>query len=188
MGGFKSGRGEQDGDLVISDGTIAADSYKGTVVGGITAYGSATGASSTAEATAASFTIAANTLVAGDRLVINCIGNFTAAGTPALVGKLKISDGTTTHILHTLTNGSAASSGVQFSNVDTAFLSIGATARFSHNGMGSTGAAVSVAGGIHQVIATTATITVSWTTQFDASHSSNTFTVRELSASRTSVS
>ena len=170
---------------VATAGTMDSTSYK-NIAYGITGYGSATGASSTSAADAGTLVIAADTLVAGDRLRIHYMGNFTAASTPAMAVLFKISDGSNTHTLITASNASAASSGSNHGFVDATFLAVGSSGKIDWSGLAYTGSAMTAGAGVYQTLRTNADVTISVNIQFDASHASNTFTLRQLEATRSS--
>jgi hypothetical protein len=176
-------------DNLTVTGTAEAASYKGTVLKALTAYATVVGASSTAEnATNKTLVVPANTLVLGDRIQIRYMGNFTAAATPAMSIKVKVTDDDShTYTVFTNTNTSTASSGVNSGVINLSFLVAGATGRMDYFATGFTGAGMTADGGVYKELDTTTAITVSVTCQFDASHSSNTFTLRELSAVRDSI-
>jgi hypothetical protein len=176
------------GDVAIT-GTVEATSYKGTVLKALTAYATAVGASSTAEnATNKTLVIPANTLVAGDRIQMRYMGSFTAASTPAMDIKVKVTDDDShSYTVFTNSNGSTGGSGVHFGIINLSFLAVGSTGRMDYFANGFGGAAATADGGVYKELDTTTAITVSVTCQFDASNASNTFTLRELSAVRDSI-
>jgi hypothetical protein len=180
---------DSGGDVAIT-GMVEATSYKGTVLKGITAYASAVGASSTAaNVTNKTLVVPANTLVLGDRIQIRYMGSFTASGTPAMSITVKVvDDDSHSYTVFTNTNASAGSSGVHSGVINLSFaLAVGSTGRMDYFANGYSGGGVTADGGAYKELDTTTAITVSVTCQFDASHSSNTFTLRELSAVRDSI-
>jgi len=98
----------------------------------------------------------------------------------------KISDGSNTHTLITASNASAASSGSNHGFVDATFLAVGSSGKIDWSGLAYTGSAMTAGAGVYQTLRTNADVTISVNIQFDASHASNTFTLRQLEATRSS--
>ncbi len=151
---------------------------------GITAHQSAVGASSTGAAVAGSFTIPANTLVAGDRLSVRFVANTTAASTPNLSMLFRISDGSTTHTLMDLSKSSLGGTAMFFSDAHLSFLTVGSSGKVDWSATGLIVSSLSANAAQNESLDTTAQLTVDVRIQFNASNVGNTVTIRELSGIR----